>query len=193
MILLVDNYDSFTFNLAQSLEIGGAEVVVRRNDELEKAILSNLKPDALVLSPGPGGPAEAGRCLDLLEEAPRELPILGVCLGHQVIVEHHGGRLELDPKPVHGRATPIHHESRGLFAGLPCPMPAGRYHSIRAAELPPELRLTAWTEAGIVMAVEHESLPHFGIQFHPESILTPAGDRLIANFLSSLQRVKSTS
>lgn len=186
MILLIDNYDSFTFNLAQALEMAGAEVTVRRNDELEPGALARWSPEALVLSPGPGGPAEAGRCLELLAEAPTDLPVLGVCLGHQVLVQYYGGRLELDPEPVHGRASDVWHTGKGLFAGLPDPMPAGRYHSIRAAELPAVLERSAWTEAGEVMGVEHRDAPHYGVQFHPESILTPAGNQLVANFVRSL-------
>ncbi|MFT5284341.1 MAG: anthranilate synthase/aminodeoxychorismate synthase-like glutamine amidotransferase [Planctomycetota bacterium] len=183
MILLVDNYDSFTFNLVQSLEVAGAEVVVRRNDEVEASFLSEWKLEALVISPGPGNPDGAGRCLELLAQCPPGLPVLGVCLGHQVIVQHYGGTLEFDPEPVHGRATNIFHHGTDLFADLPVPMEAGRYHSIRAAELPAVLKRTAWTESDEIMAVAHESAPHFGIQFHPESILTPHGDALIENFL----------
>jgi len=188
VILLIDNFDSFTFNLVQSLEMAGAAVEVRRNDELEPGALAERLPEALVLSPGPGGPDEAGRCLELLAELPADLPVLGVCLGHQVLVRHYGGSLELDPEPVHGRATEVSHSGEGLFAGLPNPMPAGRYHSIRAATLPRELERTAWTEAGVVMGVQHVSAPRYGVQFHPESILTPAGNQLMANFLGTLAR-----
>ncbi|RMH01634.1 MAG: aminodeoxychorismate/anthranilate synthase component II [Planctomycetota bacterium] len=187
MILLLDNYDSFTFNLYQAMAAMGAEVEVVRNDVRSAAELLAGRPSALVLSPGPGRPAAAGVMPELLAAAPPELPILGVCLGHQALVEHYGGRLELDPVPVHGKSSLVHHDGRGLFRGLPNPFTAGRYHSLRADRdaLPEELRLTAWTEEGLVMAVEHLELPRYGIQFHPESILTPQGDRILARFLAA--------
>ena len=186
MILLVDNYDSFTWNLYQAMAALGVEVRVVRNDVLDADGLLALEPAAIVLSPGPGRPEGAGVCLPLLERAPDELPVLGVCLGHQSLVVHAGGQLAVDPVPTHGKASLVHHDGEGLFRGLPNPFSAGRYHSLRAAreDLPAELRLTAWTEDGLVMAVQHRELPRFGIQFHPESILTPQGDRLIGRFLA---------
>ncbi|HEX9792995.1 MAG TPA: aminodeoxychorismate/anthranilate synthase component II [Planctomycetota bacterium] len=186
MILLVDNYDSFTYNLYQSLAGQGAEVVVYRNDALTVAQAVALDPSAVVLSPGPGTPADSGICPELLGALPKEVPVLGVCLGHQAIVEHYGGRLERDPVPTHGKASLVHHDGGGLLAGLPNPFPAGRYHSLRAVreELPACLKLVAWTEEGLVMGVRHHELPRFGIQFHPESILTPQGDRILGRFLA---------
>ncbi len=188
MILLIDNYDSFTFNLLHSFARAGAEVLVRRNDALSLADAIALEPTAVVLGPGPGSPHDPrsmGVTFELLAGLPEELPVLGVCLGHQALVLASGGRLELDPVPVHGRASAVHHVGSGILRGLPDPFHAGRYHSIRAARggLPDVLRLTAWTEDGIAMAVEHSRLPRFGVQFHPESILTPDGDRLIENFV----------
>jgi anthranilate synthase component 2 len=185
LILLLDNHDSFTFNLWQALAMLGASVQVVRNDALPASELLALGPEAVVLSPGPGRPEQAGRMPALLSLLPPELPLLGVCLGHQALVQHCGGRIEVDAEPVHGRATLVHHCGRGLFEGLPDPFPAARYHSLRALRsgLPDELELTAWTSEGEVMAVEHRRLPRFGLQFHPESILTPHGNRILARFL----------
>jgi anthranilate synthase component 2 len=185
MILLLDNYDSFTFNLYQAMAALGVEVQVHRNDALSVDAILALRPSAVVLSPGPGRPADAGVQPELLERAPDELPILGVCLGHQGLVERYGGSLERDPAPTHGKASLVHHDGDELFADLPNPFPAGRYHSLRAVrdELPKDLRLTAWTSDGLVMAVRHVSLPRFGVQFHPESILSPQGERILARFL----------
>ena len=185
MILLIDNYDSFAFNLYQSLAGMGAQVHVVRNDVHSVEALLEQAPTAIVLSPGPGRPKDAGVCLDLLAALPKGLPVLGVCLGHQSLVEHYGGDLEVDEGPVHGKASLVHHDGQGLFRGLPSPFPCGRYHSLRAvrATLPDCLELRAWTEAGDVMAVQHTGEAHFGLQFHPESILTPQGDQLLAQFL----------
>lgn len=187
MILLIDNYDSFSFNLYQALAALGAEVQVVRNDALGVDEALALAPGAVVLSPGPGRPAGAGICLDLLAALPPRTPVLGVCLGHQALVEHHGGALEVDAAPVHGKASLVHHTTAALFRGLPNPLRCGRYHSLRAVrdDLPEDLDLIAWTEEGHVMGVQHKSLPHFGVQFHPESILTPQGERLLANFLAA--------
>lgn len=186
MILLIDNYDSFTYNLYQSLAGQGAEVEVFRNDALTAEEAVGLRPSAVVLSPGPGRPQGAGICLELLAALPERVPLLGVCLGHQALVEHYGGALELDPVPTHGKASLVHHEENGLFQGLPNPFPAGRYHSLRAVRsaLPSVLHLNAWTDEDLVMGVRHEAAPRFGLQFHPESILTPLGDRILARFLS---------
>ena len=186
MLLLIDNHDSFTFNLYQAALELGAEVEVYRNDALSVDEVLALSPDALMLSPGPGRPEDSGICPELLRRLPERIPLLGVCLGHQALIQHHGGRIEREPAPVHGRATEVFHDGRGLFADVPSPFPAGRYHSLRAvaAELPEALVLRAWSEDGQVMAVEHRSAPRHGVQFHPESILTPAGSRLLARFLS---------
>lgn len=186
MILLVDNYDSFTFNLYQALAGLGAEVVVQRNDSISVDEVLALAPERVVLSPGPGRPAGAGICLDLLAALPGDIPLLGVCLGHQSLVESLGGPLEIDGAPTHGKASPVQHGGRGLFEGLPSPLSCGRYHSLRAVgdSLPAELELTAWTEEGWVMGVQHRERPWYGLQFHPESILTPSGDELLARFLA---------
>jgi anthranilate synthase/aminodeoxychorismate synthase-like glutamine amidotransferase len=187
MILLLDNYDSFTWNVYQALAALGAEVEVVRNDARSVDELLAREPAGLLLSPGPGRPAQAGVMPELLRRAPERLPLLGVCLGHQALVECYGGELERDPVPVHGKASLVHHEGDPLFEGLPNPFPAGRYHSLRArrSQLPACLELTAWTAEGHVMAVRHRELPRFGVQFHPESILTPQGSRILARFLRS--------
>jgi anthranilate synthase component 2 len=186
MILLVDNYDSFTYNLVQSMAGAGAEVEVVRNDELSAEEALARQPRAIILSPGPGRPDGAGICLELLAALPEELPLLGVCLGHQALVQSLGGALEVDPVPTHGKESDIHWEpGTALFEGVPNPFPAGRYHSLRAEResLPEALKLTAWTEDGLVMAVEHRTLPRIGLQFHPESILSPQGDLILRRFL----------
>lgn len=186
MILLVDNYDSFTWNLYQSMAGQGAQVEVRRNDAITLEQVAALQPSGLVISPGPGRPAQAGITPQLFDALPDHIPMLGVCLGHQALCEHYGAELEVDPVPVHGKSSIMHHDNAGLFRGLPNPLPAGRYHSLRAKRetVPDCLRLTAWTEDGLVMGVRHQELPRFGIQFHPESILTPTGDRMIGRFLA---------
>jgi len=185
LILLLDNYDSFTWNLYQAMAALGVEVEVHRNDALTVDEVLARRPAAVVLSPGPGRPADAGIQPELLRRAPDALPILGVCLGHQGLVEIYGGALERDPAPTHGKASLVHHDGDELFRDLPNPFPAGRYHSLRAVrdQLPKELRLTAWTSEGLVMAVRHVALPRFGVQFHPESILSPQGERILARFL----------
>ena len=186
VILLIDNYDSFTWNLHQGLSASGAEVEVVRNDALPLESVLARGATGLVLSPGPGHPRASGLCVELLRQAPEGLPLLGVCLGHQGLVEHYGGELEVDPVPVHGKAALVHHDSSALFAGIASPFQAGRYHSLRARRdrLPECLELSAWTEDGLVMAVRHRALPRFGVQFHPESVLTPQGSRLMARFLA---------
>lgn len=185
MIVLIDNYDSFTFNLYQALAVLGAQIEVIRNDQIDVEGVLTKEPEAIVLSPGPGRPEGAGICLDLLAAMPADLPLLGVCLGHQALVQQAGGELEIDEAPVHGKASDVEHHGKGLFEGLTQPFTCGRYHSLRAkAEaLPDELELSAWTSDGLVMAVQHRSLPRYGVQFHPESILSPEGPRLLANFL----------
>jgi len=186
VILLIDNYDSFTFNLADLCGRLGARVEVVRNDVEDVAQLLERRPSGLLLSPGPGRPESSGVCPDLLRAAPANLPVLGICLGHQALVESEGGRLNLLERPVHGRATRVHHDGQGLFQGLPSPLDAGRYHSLVADReaLPDSLQLTAWSEEGLPMAVQHRSLPRFGLQFHPESILTPIGGGLIENTIA---------
>ncbi|QDV07959.1 Aminodeoxychorismate synthase component 2 [Planctomycetes bacterium Poly30] len=185
MILLIDNYDSFAFNLYQALSIFGSEVRVVRNDEITVAEALALAPDAVVISPGPGRPKGAGIVLELLRALPDRMPVLGVCLGHQALVESEGGELEVDAVPVHGKSSSVTHGRTGLFSSVESPMTCGRYHSLRAvrASLPASLRIAAETSDGAVMAVEHNTLPRFGVQFHPESILTPRGSELLARFV----------
>jgi anthranilate synthase/aminodeoxychorismate synthase-like glutamine amidotransferase len=185
MILLLDNYDSFTWNVWQALAGLGAAVEVVRNDAASAAELLARAPAGIVLSPGPGRPAQAGVMPELLRRAPPALPVLGICLGHQALVEGCGGALERDPVPVHGRASPVHHARSDLLEDLPSPFAAGRYHSLRARRdaLPACLELTAWTGEGHVMAVRHRELPRFGVQFHPESILSPQGSCIFERFL----------
>jgi anthranilate synthase component 2 len=185
MLLLVDNYDSFTWNLYQALSGLGARVVVVRNDAHTVEELLAMEPRSVVLSPGPGRPEDSGVCPELIARLPQGVPLLGVCLGHQALVQHYGGEIERDPRPVHGYASPVHHDGSALFLDLERPFQAGRYHSLRARResLPAELELSAWTDDGLVMGVRHRSLPRHGVQFHPESILTPGGERLLARFL----------
>lgn len=188
MILLIDNYDSFTYNLYQSLATAGAQVDVLRNDSISVEAALAAAPAGVVISPGPGNPDSAGICLDLVRALPAETPLLGVCLGHQVLVQALGGTIDRAPVPVHGKSAMVHHDGTcPLFTGLPNPFPAGRYHSLyaRREELPSSLRLTAWVEDGTVMAVRHRERPWVGLQFHPESILTPQGDRMLTRFLAS--------
>ncbi|WAJ29591.1 anthranilate synthase component II [Antarcticirhabdus aurantiaca] len=186
MILVVDNYDSFVFNVARYLARAGAEVVVRRNDALDLAAIADLAPEALVISPGPCAPAQAGISLEAVRTLSGRLPILGVCLGHQVIGEAFGGRVERAGRPMHGRASDVSHEGAGLFAGLPTPAACGRYHSLivrPTPEMERHLAADAWSEDGEIMGLSHREHPTYGIQFHPESVLTPEGDRMLRNFL----------
>jgi anthranilate synthase component 2 len=185
MILMIDNYDSFTYNLVQEIsEISGVEVRVRRNDTASAAELLACQPTAVVISPGPGTPHEAGVTLELVEAA-AELPLLGICLGHQALAAVHGGRIVRAPEPVHGKTSPIHHRGEGLFQGLPEPFAATRYHSlvVERDSVGGELEVTAWTDDGLVMGLRHRSRPHFGVQFHPESYLSRHGMHLLARFL----------
>jgi anthranilate synthase/aminodeoxychorismate synthase-like glutamine amidotransferase len=184
-VLLVDNYDSFTYNLAHLLEELGAEVLVLRNDEVDPDGAEALRPSHLVISPGPGRPAESGQTPAILERLAPKVRTLGVCLGHQAIVESFGGEIGQARALLHGKASAVRHDGRGLFAGLPDPLDAGRYHSLAATRVPDVLEVTATTEDGEVMAVRHRELPVEGIQFHPESVLTPTGRDLLRNFLES--------
>jgi anthranilate synthase/aminodeoxychorismate synthase-like glutamine amidotransferase len=185
MILLVDNYDSFVFNLARYLEELGHETVVVRNDALTVDGIAARKPRAIVISPGPCTPNEAGVSLDVFRKLSADVPILGVCLGHQALAAAFGGKVVRAPEPVHGRTSLILHNHKGLFADLPSPFRATRYHSLIAEEqtLPTELEITARTPDGLIMGLAHRSRPCFGVQFHPESVLTEHGHRLLANFL----------
>ena len=187
-VLLIDNYDSFTFNLVQRLGELGADVEVVRNDALSAEEILARKPERLVLSPGPCTPTEAGVCLELIDRVrslSRPLPLLGVCLGHQSIGQAFGARVIRAREPVHGKAEEIVHDSTTLFRGMPKTFKAGRYHSLVVEEksLPKTVKVSARTKDGIVMAIRHVKLPLFGVQFHPESILTPDGQTLLANFL----------
>jgi anthranilate synthase component II len=183
VILLVDNYDSFTYNLAHLFEELGAEVTVIRNDKIDADEAERLAPSHLVISPGPGRPEGAGASLEIIKRLGPRVPTLGVCLGHQAIVEAFGGEVGQAQRLVHGKASEIAHDGRGLFSGLPDPLQGGRYHSLAAARVPDQLEVCATTDDGEVMAVRHRDLPVDGIQFHPESVLTPDGAALAKNFL----------
>jgi anthranilate synthase component II len=186
MILLIDNYDSFTYNLVHYLGELGADVRVERNDALTARAALALKPDAIVLSPGPCTPNEAGICLDLIAAAAdARLPLLGVCLGHQSIGQAFGGTVIRAPYLMHGKVSDIHHTGQSVFAGLPTPFKATRYHSliVARASLGGSLKVTAQTDDGIIMGLEHAELPIHGVQFHPESIATEHGHALLANFM----------
>jgi anthranilate synthase/aminodeoxychorismate synthase-like glutamine amidotransferase len=183
MILLIDNYDSFTYNLAHLFGELGAEVAVRRNDAIDPDEAERLAPSQLVLSPGPGRPAGAGACVELVRRLSDRVPTLGVCLGHQAIVEAFGGEIGQAGRLVHGKASAISHDGRGLFRGLPSEFEAGRYHSLAATSVPHCLEVSATCAEGEVMAVRHRELPVDGVQFHPESVLTPLGPELARNFL----------
>lgn len=186
MILLIDNYDSFAFNLARYLEELGETVRVRRNDDVDPGTLVDEGFSHIVISPGPCTPAEAGASVEVIRVVGAEIPILGVCLGHQCIAAATGGRVARAARPMHGRLSAIRHEGSGLFAGLPSPLEVTRYHSliVDPGEPGDGLRVTARTEEGEVMALEHESRPLWGVQFHPEAVLTAGGRRLLGNFLA---------
>jgi len=186
VILLIDNYDSFVHNLARYVRRLGSDTCVVRNDAVDAAEIRRLKPCAIILSPGPCAPAQAGCSLEVVRELYDETPILGICLGHQAIAEAFGGKVVRSPVPVHGRTAEIRHDGTRLFAGLPSPLRVARYHSLCAevGSLPTCLRSTAMSEDGLVMALEHVERPVFGVQFHPESVLTEGGYRLLANFLT---------
>lgn len=183
MILLIDNYDSFVYNLYQYLAELGADCRVIRNDAMRCDELLALQPQGIVLSPGPGRPEQAGVCLELIQRA--EVPLLGVCLGHQAIAQAFGGRVIHAPYLMHGKTSPISHQQTGLFAGLPSPLTVARYHSLvaEAASLPAELEVTAGTADGVIMALRHRQRPIHGLQFHPESIASEGGHALLQNFL----------
>jgi anthranilate synthase component 2 len=191
MFLLLDNYDSFTYNLWHYLSELGAEIVVHRNDALSVAEALALNPQGIIISPGPGVPAQSGITVPLVAAAAGSIPLLGVCLGHQAIGEAFGGRVIRAPLPMHGKVSPIEHDGTGLFAGLSNPLAATRYHSlvVERSSLPACLRINAWTADGLIMGLEHRSLPIHGVQFHPESIASEAGKPLLKNFLSAATRL----
>ncbi len=186
-VLLIDNYDSFTYNLFQYLSELGAAVEVRRNDALTVADAAALGPDRIVVSPGPCTPAEAGISVEIIRELGARIPTLGVCLGHQAIGAAFGGAVVRAPQIMHGKLSAIHHEGKGVFAGLPAPFTATRYHSliVRRDDLPAELEVTAWSEDGLIMGLRHRELPIEGVQFHPESIMTDGGKNLLKTFLAA--------
>jgi len=195
LILVIDNYDSFTYNLVQYLGELGAEfpvaedVRVYRNDQISLDEIRQLQPDAIVISPGPGRPDDAGISLQLIQELGANLPILGVCLGHQSIGQVFGGDIVSAPALMHGKTSPVHHTGIGVFAGLENPLTATRYHSlvIERQTLPDVLEVTAWVDDGTIMGVRHRQYPHIqGVQFHPESVLTQSGKELLRNFLRSI-------
>jgi anthranilate synthase component II len=193
MILLLDNYDSFTYNLFQYLSELGADVLVKRNDELAVGDVAALAPEKIVISPGPCTPNEAGISVALIRELGGTVPILGVCLGHQAIGAAYGGAVVRAPQVMHGKLSAIHHDGAGVFAGLPPAFQATRYHSliVRRDDLPDSLEVTAWTADGLIMGLRHRTLPVEGVQFHPESIMTEAGKALLKNFLAQAKHDKN--
>ena len=194
MILVIDNYDSFTYNLVQLLAMAGSDPVVVRNDAATVDELLELRPAGILLSPGPGRPAESGVCVALLARRPN-LPIFGVCLGHQAIGESFGATVDRAPVLMHGKTSAVRHTGEGIFAGVPNPFAATRYHSLEVQEatLPAELEAIAWSDDDIVMALRHRELPYWGVQFHPESVLTLAGPQIITNFLAYCAPAKRSS
>ncbi len=184
MLLMIDNYDSFTYNLVHLFQELGVEVRVFRNDAITIEEAEALQPAQLVISPGPGRPADAGVSVELIRRLGARVPTLGVCLGHQAIVEAFGGEVGQARALLHGKSSPVEHDGKGVFAGLPGTIEAGRYHSLAAVRVPDELEVTARTPDGEVMGVRHRELPIEGVQFHPESVLTPLGPDLARNFLT---------
>jgi anthranilate synthase/aminodeoxychorismate synthase-like glutamine amidotransferase len=186
-VLVIDNYDSFTYNLVQYLGELGAEVLVRRNDEVSTEEIPALHPDRIVVSPGPCTPNEAGVSLEVIEKAPEGVPVLGVCLGHQAIGQAYGGKIVRSKEPVHGKTARILHDGEGVYRELPQGFEATRYHSlvIEPESVPECLMVTSWTEDSVIMGVRHKELPVEGVQFHPESVLTGSGMSLLKNFLES--------
>ena len=184
-LLIIDNYDSFTFNLSQAFQVLGADVTVLRNDQVTVAEAAALEPTHLCISPGPGRPEEAGVSMDMIAHFKGRIPILGVCLGHQSIALVFGGEVVGAKGLMHGKDSPVYHDGRGLYLGLPNPFQAGRYHSLAVPEtgVPEGFRISSYTSDGEVMGIRHETQSILGVQFHPESILTPQGDRLLQNFL----------
>ncbi len=192
-VLILDNYDSFTYNLAQCIGELGADPMVYRNDMLTVDEARKLDPDRLVISPGPGRPEGAGRSIEFIREIGPEVETLGVCLGLQAAVVAFGGSVGLAPEPRHGKTSPITHDGRGVFRGLPNPFDATRYHSLAAIDLPDSLEPTAHSDDGVLQGVRHKELPIEAVQFHPESIMTPQGKALLANFLESSRQMTGVS
>ncbi len=194
-LLVVDNYDSFVYNLVQELGELGAELTVHRNDALDVPAIRALSPDAVLLSPGPGRPEDAGVSVDVVRELAGEMPVFGVCLGHQAIGQAFGAEVVQAPSLMHGKTSEIHHDGTGVFEGLPNPFVATRYHSLvlAPASIPPVLEVTATTADGVVMGVRHRTLPVEGVQFHPESILTDAGPAMLANLLAQVAGARASA
>ncbi len=190
MILMIDNYDSFTFNIVQYLEQMGEDVVVFRNDKVTVDRIDKLKPQMIFLSPGPGTPRDAGITVDVVREFHKTIPIMGICLGHQSIGYAFGGEIVRAGRIMHGKVSPVHHDGKTIFTGLPDPFTAGRYHSlvVRPETLPSCLEVSARTAEGEIMGLRHKEFPVEGIQFHPESVLTPQGKRILRNFIKHLGR-----
>ncbi|MCA1581114.1 MAG: aminodeoxychorismate/anthranilate synthase component II [Acidobacteria bacterium] len=189
MIVIIDNYDSFTWNLAQAVGALESDVVVIRNDRFDPDETLARGPRAVIISPGPGRPENSGRSIDMIRACEKKgVPVLGVCLGHQAIGALHGAIVERAPAPRHGKSSEVRHGGDGIFSGVSDPFHAARYHSlvVREESLPPELTVTARSDDGLVMAIAHRTLPVFGVQFHPESVLTPEGDRILGNFVRGL-------
>ncbi len=186
MLLLIDNYDSFTYNLYQYLAELGAQVEVRRNDQVTLAEIETMQPEQIVISPGPCTPNEAGLSCQIIEHFGPRIPLLGVCLGHQAIGQVYGGRVIRAPEPMHGKTSLMHHQGQGVFQGLPEPFEANRYHSliVERETCPAELEITAETADGLIMGLRHRTYPVQGVQFHPESIMTPLGKDVLRNFLA---------
>jgi para-aminobenzoate synthetase component II len=193
-VLVIDNYDSFVFNLVQYLGQLGVECDVRRNDEISVAEVGALRPGGVLLSPGPGTPQRAGICMQVIEECAGDVPIFGVCLGHQAFGAAYGGVVDRAPELLHGKTSEVHHEGAGVLAGLPTPFIATRYHSLAVDEatLPPEIEITGRTASGVVMAMRHRTLPIEGVQFHPESVLTQGGHLMLANWLAACGYAEAT-
>jgi para-aminobenzoate synthetase component II len=185
MVLIIDNYDSFTYNLVQYLGELDAEITVRRNDQISLDEIAEIQPERIVISPGPKTPSEAGICLDLIHRFSGLVPILGVCLGHQAIGQAFGGKVIRAPEVMHGKSSLIMHDGKTIFTGLPNPFPATRYHSliVERASLPPCLEISASSSDGLIMGLRHKEMDVEGVQFHPESVLTESGKQLLANFL----------
>ncbi|HVB61357.1 MAG TPA: aminodeoxychorismate/anthranilate synthase component II [Ktedonobacteraceae bacterium] len=189
MLLLIDNYDSFTYNLYQYLAELGAQITVRRNDQLSIAEITAMRPEQIVISPGPCTPNEAGLSCEIIRQFGSSIPLLGVCLGHQAIGQVYGGRVIRAPEPMHGKSSLIYHHGQGVLSELPAPFSANRYHSliVERATLPDALEITAETADGLIMGLRHRTHPVEGVQFHPESIMTPDGKQLLRNFLTGSQ------
>jgi para-aminobenzoate synthetase component 2 len=186
-VLVIDNYDSFVYNLVQYLGQLGAECDVRRNDEITLADIARIAPDGIMVSPGPGTPERAGISMDVIRECPRDVPVLGVCLGHQALGAAYGATVTRAPEPLHGKTSSVFHNGAGVLAGLPDPFTATRYHSLAVVEatLPDEIEVTGRTRTGVVMAMRHRTQPVEGVQFHPESVLSEGGHLLLANWLAA--------